>query len=149
DSMVETLTPSRRKLLDDEFPMLMRDFTGLKSKVIQGGDPLTAGQKFAAGQWQLALFQGVEFAWAQAKDPKLQPLLLAINRKKELRALLVVKKDSAAKGVADLEGKDAQVQRGKVHCQLFADKQTKGDAKKFFGKFTVGASVEDALDDVV
>src|SRR5437762_4959654 len=86
DSLVKDLSPGKRKLLDSEFPNLMEEFTELKSAVLQGGDPFTAVKKLADGKWHLGVFQGVEFAWAQAKDAKLQPLMIAIGRERLLRA---------------------------------------------------------------
>src|SRR6266850_4051008 len=117
DSLVKDLTPGKRKLLDSEFPSLMLEFTGLKSEVVQGGDPLMAGKYFADGKWHLGVFQGVDFAWAQSKDAKLQPLMIAIGPRREIHAVLVVKKDSAAAGFADLKGKAVQLLQAREHCR--------------------------------
>jgi ABC-type phosphate/phosphonate transport system substrate-binding protein len=148
DSLVKDLAPGRRDLIDHDFPALVRDFTGLKSKVFQGGSPFTADKKLAQGQWHLAVLQGVEFAWVQAQDAKLRPLLVAINRQRYLHALLVAKKDSPAKGFADLKGKAVYVQPGREHCRLFADKGAGGNASTVF-KVTPAKNVEMALDDVL
>jgi ABC-type phosphate/phosphonate transport system substrate-binding protein len=149
DSLVKDLTPGKRKLLDSEFPSLMLEFTGLKSEVLQGGDPLTAGKNFADGKWHLGIFQGVDFAWAQSKDAKLQPLMIAIGPRREIHAVLVVKKDSTAAGFADLKGKAVQLLQGREHCRLFAEKGAKAPLQQFFSKVTKTNSGEGALDEVL
>jgi ABC-type phosphate/phosphonate transport system substrate-binding protein len=149
DSLVVSLSPGKRKLLDAELPDLVLEFTGLKSRALQGGDPLTAVKKLAAGEWHLGLFQGVEFAWAQAADPKVKPLLLAINRQPTVHALLVAKSDSPVKGFANLKGKNVHILQSREHCRLFAAKAAQGDAKQFFGQAIPTTSVEEALDDIL
>jgi ABC-type phosphate/phosphonate transport system substrate-binding protein len=149
DSLLKDLSPAKRKLVDTDLPKLVNDFTGLKSRVFQGGDPFAASKKLAAGDWHLGLFQGIEFAWAQAKDPKLRPLLVALNRQRTLHALLMAKKDNKLAGFADLKGKEVVVQQSGEHCRLFAEKGAGGDVKKFFGKLTAISDVEAALDDVL
>jgi hypothetical protein len=149
DSLVKDLTPGKRKILDSEFPALMLEFTGLKSELLQGGDPLTAGKYFEDVKWHLGVFQGVDFAWARSKDPKLQPLMIAIGPRREIHAVLVVKKDSPVTGFDDLKGKAVQVLQGREHCRLFAEKGVKGPAKEFFSKVTTTNSGEGALDDVL
>lgn len=149
DSLVKDLTPGKRKLLDSEFPSLMLEFTGLKSEVVQGGEPWMAGKHFADGKWHLGVFQGVDFAWAQSKDPKLQPLMIAIGPKREIHAVLVVKKDSAAAGFADLNGKAVQLLQAREHCRLFAEKGAKAPLEQFFSKVTKTNSGEGALDEVL
>jgi len=149
DSLVKDLSPGKRKLLDSEFPSLMLEFTELKCAVLQGGDPVAAGKKLAEGKWHLGVFQGVEFAWAQAKDAKLKPLMIAVGRERQLRAVLVGKKDGSLAGFADLKGKDVQLLQSREHCRLFADKGAKGDAKKFFSNVTGTNSGEGALDAIL
>ncbi len=149
DSLVKNLAPDRQKLVDSEFESLVRDFTGFKSRVFQGGDPFAAGKKLEAGDWHLAVFQGVEFAWAQAQNRKLQPLMLAVTTPSALRALLVAKKDDTLTGFGHLKGKDVELLPQKVHCRLFADKGAGGNAKVFFGKLSPVNSVETALDNVL
>jgi ABC-type phosphate/phosphonate transport system substrate-binding protein len=149
DSLVKDLSPGRKEIVDTDFPILVKDFTGFKSRVLQGGDPFAAARKLASGKWHLGVFQGVEFAWAQAGDPKLRPLLVAINKEPTNHALLVTKKDSSLKGFADLKGKSVYLLKSRAHCRLFADKGAGGDAKSFFGKLTRTSAAEDALDDVL
>ena len=148
DSLVKDLSPGKQKLGDADFPDMVKEFTGMQSKVFQGGDPLTAAKKLADGQWHLGIFQGVEFAWAQAPDAKLQPLMVAIGTQKSVHAVLVVKADNNAQGFANLKGKNVALHLGREHCRLFADKESAGDAKKFFGKVVATNNAETTLNEV-
>jgi ABC-type phosphate/phosphonate transport system substrate-binding protein len=149
DSLVKDLSPARKKILDSDFPDLVKEFTGFKSQVKQGGDPLAAAKKLEEGAWHLGVFQGIEFAWAQSKDAKVQPLILAVNSKEPVHGLLVVKKGSNLKGFTDLKGKDVRVLQSREHCRLFAEKEAGGDAKSYFGKVLPTRSAQEALDDVL
>ena len=149
DSFVKDLSPDRQRLLDSDFPEAVKEFTGFQSKVLKEGDPFVAAKKMAAGQWHFGVFQGVEFAWAQAKDAKLQPLLLAIGKQRAIHALLVAKKESSMSGFADLKGKSVYVLRSREHCRLFADKGAGGNAQQHFGKVMPTTNSEAALDDIL
>lgn len=149
ESLIKDLSPGKRKIIDSEFPDLVKDFTGFKSDVEQGGDAFAAAKKLADGKLHLAVLQGVEFSWVQAQDEKLKPLMLVVDRQKTLHALVVVKKDSSAASLEDLKGKELAVLDAKEHCRLFLDKNAGGAAKKFFGKATDGSSAEKMLDDVL
>jgi ABC-type phosphate/phosphonate transport system substrate-binding protein len=149
DSLVKDLSAGKREVLKKDFPDLVQEFAGLKSRVILGGSPFAAAQKLSAGQWHLAVLPGIEYAWAKGQDAKLQPLLAAINRQPTVHALVVVKKDSPAKGFADLKGKAIHVVKSREHCRLFLDKGAVGDAHGFFSKVSLASIAEDALDDVL
>lgn len=149
DSLVKELAAGRRELLDTEFPAMVKRFTGFGSRAVQGGDPFVAVKKLATGEWQFAVMPGVEFAWAKEKDPKLVPLLLAVNRSATIHAVLVGKKGNALEGFNDLKGKEVHILQGREHCRLFANKGAGGDAGKFFGKVTRMSSVEATLNDVL
>ena len=149
ESLIKDLTPGKQKLLQTEFPDLVKDFTGINSTLIQGGDPFSAGKKVAAGEWHLGVFQGVEFAWAQSKDKKLQPLTVAVNKQKSIHALLVASKDSKINGFEDLKGKEVHVLMAREHCRLFAEKGAGGKAEQFFGKLLPTNNTEEALDDIL
>lgn len=149
DSLIKDLTPGKQKLLQTEFPDLVKDFTGFTSEVAQGDGPLSAAKKLAAAEWHLGVFQGVEFAWAQSKDMKLQPLTVAVTRQKAIQALLVALKDSPFTGFADLKGKDVHVLTAREHCRLFTDKGAGGNAEQFFGKLLPTNNTEEALDNIL
>ena len=148
DSLVKDLSPGKQKIIDADFPDMVKEFTGFGSKVLQGGNPFAGAKKLADGQWHLGVFQGVEFGWAQAKDPKLQPLMVAVGSQNSIHALVVAKKESALKGFDDLKGKAVVVLQGREHCRLFAEKGAGGDAKKSF-KVHGTNNAEMALDDVL
>ena len=149
DSMLKDLSPATKKLLDTEFPDLVKEVTGFKSQVAKGGSPFDAAKNLASGKWHMGVFQGVEFTWAQSKDPKLQPLVFAVQNKGAVYALLVAKKDSKAGGFPELKGKDVVLQEAKVHCRLFAEKNVGGDPKMFFGKVNPATGGQAALDDIL
>jgi len=149
DSMLKDLSPARKKLLDTEFPDLVKEVTGFKSQVAKGGGPFDAVKSLASGKWHMGVFQGVEFGWAQSKDPKLQPLVFAVQNKGAVYALLVAKKENTAAGFPDLKGKDVAFQEGKVHCRLFAEKNAGGELKSFFGKLATTNGGQAALDDIL
>ncbi len=151
DSLVRDLPAGKRKIVETDLASLVEEFAGFKAKVDLGGDWQSVGKKLADGQLQWGIFQGVEFAWAQAKNPKLQPALIAvISKQPKLHALLVVKKDSPLTGFADLKGKNVNILSGpKAHCTLFTGKGAQGDVKTFFAKLNRLESAETALDEVL
>jgi len=149
DSLVSDLSPGKRKIVETDFPDMVKEFTGFASKVELGGDPWTGAKKLAGGDWRLGVFQGVEFAWLQAQDAKLQPLMVAVGRDKTLHALLIVKSDSKASGIADLKGKEINLLTGREHNRLFANKAAGGDPSKFFAKVNATSNSENAIDDVL
>jgi ABC-type phosphate/phosphonate transport system substrate-binding protein len=143
-SFVKGLSPGKQQLLEPEFESLVQDFTGLKSKVFKGGDHLEMVKKLETGEWHITICAGIEFAWAQAKNPKVQPFMIAVNKPREIHAVLAAKKDSPYKGFEDLKGKDVHLFEGKPHCRLFAAKHG-GDALKL----APITSAEAALDNVL
>src|SRR5262245_25944476 len=149
ESLVKDLSPGKRKIVETDFPDMVKEFTGLSSKVELGADPFTGAKKLASGDWRLGVFQGVEFAWAQQHDSKLQPLMVAMGREKSIHAVLVAKSDSKASGFADFKGKEISLLTGREHNRLFADKGAGGDARKFFAKVNPTSNSEMALDDVL
>ncbi|MBI3410515.1 MAG: PhnD/SsuA/transferrin family substrate-binding protein [Planctomycetes bacterium] len=148
DSLIKDLSQGKKELLDTDFPDLVKEFTAFKSELSKGGNSFDAAKSLAAGKWQLGVMPGVAFAWIHGDNPKLKPLLVAINREPVLQALLVVRDDSAIKAFSDLKGKEVAVLKACEHCRLFADKSAQGDAKKFFGKVHGSAGVEDTLDNI-
>jgi ABC-type phosphate/phosphonate transport system substrate-binding protein len=150
DSLVKDLSSGQQKILDSDLQGMVQEFTGLKSRILQGGDHDTAIKKLEAGAWHLGVMPGVEFAWAKAKDAKLQPLIVAGYEVKSIHAILVAKKESPFKGFIDLKGKNVNLlTRGKVHCRLFAERETQGNPKEFFAKLVPVGNSESALDDIL
>jgi ABC-type phosphate/phosphonate transport system substrate-binding protein len=150
DSLVKDLSPAKKNFVEKDFAEMVFEHTGIKTKVHPGGDRFTAAKKLASGEWQLGIFQGVEFAWAQAKDPALKPLVVGIGNQRTLHAQVIVKNDSPLKAPAELKGKDVNLYASsKDHCRLFADKLAQGNSKEFYGKLIRANGAEEALDDVL
>ncbi len=135
------------------FGAMMEAQTGLSGKLIPGGDAATLGRLLAEDKVQIAVFHGFEFAWARQRYPQLRPLMIAINRHKHLRALVVTRDDADATGLADLKGKTVALpRRSREHCMLYFDRRCQGLGKKpeqCFGRVAAPPSPDEALEDVV
>jgi ABC-type phosphate/phosphonate transport system substrate-binding protein len=109
--------------------------------------------RMVKGKLQIGVFQGYEFAWAQEKDSKLQPLVLARNVYLYPVAYVVTKQDDKATNFAGLQGRTMAVPAtGQLFLRLFVDRQAEANGKKaetFFSKMLSADTAEDALDDVV
>lgn len=127
--------------------------TGYDNEVLpqQGWDELAA--KLTDGKIDVGVFSGHEFAWAQEQYPKLQPLVIAVNKYRKRWAYVMVRQDDSAKGFADLKGQAFALPHvGQTHLPLFIDKlcrDQKATSQTFFGRITTPENLEDALDDVV
>jgi ABC-type phosphate/phosphonate transport system substrate-binding protein len=139
--------------LMEPFGTLMESQTGVSGRLIAGGDAETLGRQLKEDRLQLAVFHGIEFAWAQQKFPDLRPLVLAVNRHRILHAHLLVRDDQGAANLAALKGKVlALPRRSREHCRVFLDRccQDLGqEPKDFFGKITTPPNLEEALDELV
>jgi hypothetical protein len=145
-SITAEVPASKRELSDEVFHDLIRDLTGFDSVNFSGVDVWAAAKQLNLGKWEVGLFQGVEFAWIQDKNPKLEPLAVA-KTSGPIKAVLVVMKGKYA-GFADLKGKNAYVQSS-LSCQLYADKETGGKATEFFANLWQVRVADDALDDIL
>jgi ABC-type phosphate/phosphonate transport system substrate-binding protein len=135
------------------FGGLMKDFTGLDGKMIMGGDALSLAKDLDEGKVDVAIFHGVEFAWAKQKFPRLRPLMCAITKYKHAQAHLIVRKEMDGIPVAELKGKIASVPLcSREHCRLFLDRACmeagNQHPKQFFSKVVASSSIERALDDL-
>ena len=149
-SMLKDLTDGQQTFISGEFPLLVKQFTGLDGKLARAKDVADLAQRVEAGTDPFGVFQGVEFAWIRVKHPELKPLLISVYHRARGRALLVVKKDSAYAKFADLRGKNLSLLRqGKEHCRLFAIKGAGGDFDEFFGKVVDPPNAEAALDAIL
>jgi ABC-type phosphate/phosphonate transport system substrate-binding protein len=135
------------------FKSILEAQTGVTGQIVAGGGAVELGGQLKDDQVQLAVFHGIEFAWARQKQPTLKPLLIAVNRYHDLHALLVVRKDGKAAGCDDLKGQAVALPRlSREHCHLFLERRcTPADSTpdKNFSKVTSPSTAEDALDDVV
>ena len=134
-SLVQDMSPGQLKFLNAEFPVMVKDFSGLDAKVARRKSIDALGDSLASGADQFAIMQGVEYGWLKARHPEIEPLLLGIYHVTQPKALLMGKKGDAAKSFADLKGQPLSLLKaGKEYIYLFEKKGAGGDLKAFFGK---------------
>ncbi len=133
---------------------LIKEHTGLKAQLLVGGDAFELGRKLHNDEVDLAVFHGIEMAWAQQKYANLKPLIISHNKFPSLRANLVVRQDSPLGNLVDLKGKTLAVpKQTKVHCRIFLDHQCscncQCNARAFFKALVNPCDYEEAIDDVL
>jgi len=132
---------------------LLESATGRGGRISLGGTPRALADKIKKDRVQMGVFQGVEFAWARASNPRLLPIVLCVTEERTLRAYLIVRASSKAQEPADLRGTTlALPAETRAHCSAFLRcKCLPDDApmKSFFKKVVKATDVEEALDDVV
>lgn len=146
-TLMDDLNPGQQRFVKGEFPLLVKDFTGLDGTlaIAKNIDELAARAK--AGTDAFAVFQGIEFSWLTKKHAELVPLLVATYRTPRSEGLLVVKKDGPLSAVGDLKGKKLTwLRQGKEHVRLFVNQSAGGDPKGFFGPIVTPENAEVALD---
>ncbi len=152
DSLFREVPKPMLSIVMQPFATLMQQQTGLTGNIIADGEYTKLSQDLATDKVHLGVFHGVEFAWARLKHPELQPLMIAVVQQPHLRAYLIVRSDNEANSLSDLKGGELALSRGtREHCRLFLEKYCKKEGhepKQFFGKITVPANPEDALDKV-
>ena len=135
------------------FKSLMESQTGLTGQVVPGLKPDELGQQLKDEKVQLAVFNGIEFAWEQQKHAELKPLMLAVNQQKYLRAYILVREESAAAGLIDLKGKTLAVpRRTREHCHVYLERRCQAlgkTPKEFFEKVVIPPTMEEGVDAVV
>ncbi len=145
DALVQTMMRPFRSLMESQ--------TGLSGQLVTGVQPDELGRQLKDEKVQLAVFNGIEFAWARQKSPELTPLMLAVNHQKYLRAFIVVREDSPAARLADLKGKSLGIpRRTREHCRVFLDRRLATLDKQpgdFFAKLTTPVNMEVGVDQVV
>jgi ABC-type phosphate/phosphonate transport system substrate-binding protein len=130
---------------------IMESQTGVRGELVPGGTAENVGKQLQEGKLQLAVFHGIEFAWAKQKYPELRPLVIAINQTRYLRAHVVVRADSKVASLADLRDKTlALPNQTREHCHIFLSRHCP-DVKpnSFFSKTTNPPNTEEALDDII
>jgi ABC-type phosphate/phosphonate transport system substrate-binding protein len=141
------------RVLMQPFGSLMESQTGVNGELVQVSTAEKLGQQLVKDEVALGVFHGFEFAWARTKHPELQPLMIAVNQQRHLRAYLVTGSECGINSLADLEGKALALPHGtREHCRLFLDRRCAAcgrSAEHFFGRVATPANLEDALDDVV
>ena len=135
------------------FKSLLEAQTGMTGELVAGGDAGHLATLLKEDKVQFGVFHGVEFAWARLNNPALRPLIVAVNERPALHAVVVVPRDSKVATCADLKGKAVALPAdSREHCRLFFDRRCVAPgccAEKFFGRVLSPANVEEALDDLV
>jgi ABC-type phosphate/phosphonate transport system substrate-binding protein len=136
------------------FGILMAAQTGMVGRLVKTGDADDLGQRLHEQKTHLGVFHGYEFAWARQKYPELKPLVLAVNQRRHVKALLMVRADSDVTSFADLKGKTLDMPHGSWgHCHLFLEHRCHCAGhcpmEKHLGKVCAAANSEEALDEVV
>jgi ABC-type phosphate/phosphonate transport system substrate-binding protein len=135
------------KVLGGPLRQLISKKTGLGGDIDLAPDALTLSDRLKANQCQLGVFHGYEFAWAQARNPDLIPLVVTVYPGGKPQACIVVHKDSTCTCVADL--KDGQIvipSRTKGHCYAYLARQRGSEAAP--SKDGPQPGIEEALDAV-
>jgi ABC-type phosphate/phosphonate transport system substrate-binding protein len=130
---------------------LIKDESGLDSDISQLQSWRELAEKMTQGQFEMGVFQGYEFAWAQEHNPELRPVVLAVNIDRYPVVYVMAREDNAANNFAGLEGQTLRIPDTAPRCvRLFVQRQCEANGKKpeaFFSKITPAENVEDALDD--
>jgi ABC-type phosphate/phosphonate transport system substrate-binding protein len=134
------------------FKSLVESALGMRGRIVPGGSACTLARKLKEDRVQVGVFQGIEFAWGRQTNPELEPLVICVNQRRTLRAMLLTRAGSSIKKPADLRHKTlAMPSETYEHCRVFLQKKCTDSvpSKKFFKKTLTTADVEEALDDVV
>jgi ABC-type phosphate/phosphonate transport system substrate-binding protein len=145
DTLVEIAT--------QPFGLLMKQTTGYEGKLSHQDDAFAVAKKLDKGQLQVGVFHGHEFAWLQKVYPKFRPLMVAVNQHNDVRAFILVNKNSTATSLKDLRGKNIDLPfTTKEHCCLYLNKACSDNAqqgaKTFFKSIGKSKSSIAAIDDV-
>jgi ABC-type phosphate/phosphonate transport system substrate-binding protein len=152
-SLFKDVPPGTVQAMMGPFSALMHAQTGIRGEIVQVADADLLGLQLTTNKAQLGVFHGLDFAWARQKYATLQPLVIAINQHRHLRAYVVVKEDCKASCLAQLGAQTLALPRQtREHCLLFLHcrcRECKKEPQDFFSRISNPVSVEDALDDVV
>lgn len=146
-SLIAELSDAQQKFVREEFPLLVKEFTGLDGELERAPSPKELADRLVAGKAQFGVFQGVEFADVEDKHTDLKALLLSIYRIPDVKVIVVAKKEADFTSIANLKGKNVVIlKEGKEHIRRYVRKQTGGEPEKFFAKVDTPANAEAALD---
>jgi ABC-type phosphate/phosphonate transport system substrate-binding protein len=134
--------------------MLMESTTGFKNQLEIGIPMDELSKELMQGRLQLAIFQGIEFAWEQAKYPQLRPLAMAVNETPGRQGHVLIRKDSQVQTWSDLRGKNLAIPlHTRDHVTLYVEKRCEEccgiSAREFFKRMIRGISAEEELDNLV
>jgi ABC-type phosphate/phosphonate transport system substrate-binding protein len=127
--------------------------TGFDSDIIALENHEVLAERLASGKIQLGVFMGYEFAWVQARYPKLKVLAVSMNHHSYQYPALVVRRDGPVRDLADLKGKTLALPRmGQGYGRLFVAAQSRiaGQAPgALLGHIDSFEDAETPLDNVV
>jgi ABC-type phosphate/phosphonate transport system substrate-binding protein len=153
DSLYRDVSENVFKVSFAPVESLIQEQTGLSGQLQLGGVSERLVERLVAGEVELAVLSGMEFAWARQKNTKLQPLVIAVNQEKYLRVHVLVRQDCAATRLTDLKDMRVALPRAGVpHCELFLKRQGSlcaTESAPAFSQLSRPSDAEDALDDVV
>lgn len=131
----------------------IKEQTGLDNQITHEKDWRAVVDKMGNGQQQLGVFPGYEFAWAQEKDARIKPLVLAINGHRYPIAYLITRKDGKETDFAGVRGQPLAIPASSQSLvRLFVERGARANGQRldeFFSKIVSPENIEDALDDVV
>lgn len=146
------LKPAMVSALAKPFNAIVYEQTGLSNELVVSPSADDMRSQLESGKAQLAVFHSYEYAWMAAKQPALQPLMIAAPRRQPLQGYVVVHATNPAKSVADLRGKVVAIPSGtREYYRLFMDRQCRAagtPSADFFGGVTTPPEQETALHDV-
>jgi len=146
-SLFRDLPPALVAFAGQPFSDLVKDQTGLTAEIVQDTEASSVAKAIDEGKLQLGVFQGHEFAWAQAKYPTLQPMVCLIYRPRDFQGIILVRGDSKATNLGDLRGsKLVLASTLKDHARLFLHKRQVDEMKDGkFGSTAEAASVHEGI----
>ena len=142
-----------QQIAADDLQTLIKKTTGLAGDLTTKLTAADIAAKLDEKKIDFGIFHAYEFAWAQKKNPKLEPLLIATDNLRVDRAYLIVNQKNPAKAFADLRGKKVDLPVGiKDQCLVFLDQLCRDQKAKapadFFSAIEKSASNKAALDAV-
>src|SRR5437870_1949741 len=142
-----------RQVIMEPFRTLTETQTGIKSELETAATAHELGLKLNENKIQLGVFNGVEFGWAQQEFPRLKPLLIGVNKRRELFAHILILNDSKLGDFAELHNQTVALPRwSRHHCRLFFEhcqQQARRQHRDFKTQVATPAGTETALDDLV
>ncbi len=151
-SIFRDIPPALLTFANQPFLDLMKTQTGLKGTVKNDPDAMTLAKDLDDKKLDLVVFLGHEYAWAKAKYPTLEALVVATPRPKEIRAYVLVRQDSKLTQITDLKGQKVAVPKtSRDQAKLFFDKKLAENdiSTASFGESIKADTVENALHMVV
>jgi ABC-type phosphate/phosphonate transport system substrate-binding protein len=135
------------------FCRMARSCTGLESSVSDGGDAFQLATRLSRGEFDLGIFQGIEFAWIHQKHPELVPLMTVLNGRPDLRACLVVPACRQTTALSDVSASSVAIPLQSLdHIYEFLSKLCREQGQSpasLLSHIVEAANAEEAVDEVL